>query len=172
MTRCCCSRPRVLMIAVLLLAATQVGCGYTWGAPYRQGIQTVHVEMFGSREFRRDIEFQLTEAVKKRIATDTPYRLSKKADADSLMSGEILEVRRAAFAPDPLSRLPRQQQLTLAIRLRWQDLRTGEFLIDQPLELQAMDYIPPLGETEDYGLQKVTDRMAEKITGRMYDQQW
>lgn len=166
------SARRLTLLALLVLAATQVGCGYSWGGPFRMGIDTVHVEMFTSREFRRDIEFQLTEAVKKRIATDTPYRLSRKAEADSLLSGEVLEVRRAAFAPDPLSRLPREQQLTLAIRLRWQDLRSGEFLIDQPIELQAVDYIPPLGETEAYALQKVTDRMAEKITGRMYDQEW
>lgn len=162
----------LLMPFVLLVAATQVGCGYSWGAPYRSGIKTIHVEMFSSREFRRDIEFQLTEAVKKRIGTDTPYRLATKSKADSVLSGEITEVRRAAFAPDPLSRLPREQQLTLAIRVRWQDLRSGEFLVDQPIELQAVDYIPPLGETEEYALQKVTDKMAEKITGRMYDQEW
>jgi hypothetical protein len=158
------------LLFVSLLFAT--GCGYSWGHSHRAGIETVHVEMFDTREFRRDIEFQLTEAVKKRIGSDTPYRLAEKDRADTTLRGEVLEVRRSSWAPDPLSRLPRQQQLTLAIRLQWQDLRSGEMLLDRPLELQAVDYTPPVGESEAYALQKVTDRMAEKITREMYDQAW
>lgn len=157
-------------LAVLLVGLT--GCGYTAGGPYRSGISTVHVEMFNARTYRRDLEFQLTEAVKKRIGSDTPYRLSEKADADTVLRGEVLRVDQVAWAPDPASRLPREKQIAMSVRVQWQDLRNGRLLIDQPIELTAADYAPPLGESEAYALQQVSDKMAEKIISGMYDPDW
>jgi hypothetical protein len=146
------------------------GCGYSSKGLFRSDIQTVCVEMFASREFRRDLEFMLTEAVKKRIATDTPYRLASREKADTILKGEVLEERQAAFAPDPQSRLPRDKQLTMIVRVQWEDLHTGRMLVDQPLELQAVDYLPPTGETEKFAQQRAIDRLAAKIVARMYDE--
>ena len=49
--------------------------------------------MFQSREFRRGLEFTLTEALQKRILQDTPYKIADKSTADTAISGEVLEVR-------------------------------------------------------------------------------
>ena len=68
-------------ISVILLIST--GCGYTTTRPFPTDIQRVHVEMFHSREFRRELEFRLTEAINKRIEMDTPYRIVSRADAES-----------------------------------------------------------------------------------------
>lgn len=148
------------------------GCGYQVNGAYRTGIRSIYVEMFESHEFRRDLEFMLTEAVKKRIGSDTPYRLASKEKADTVLSGEILEERQAAFAPDFISRLPREKQLTLGVRLRWQDIRNGKLLVEQPVLLQAVDYLTPTGETEKYAQQKVIDRLAARIVSKMYDEEW
>jgi hypothetical protein len=159
-------RPPALVAALLIL----VGCGYRVGPAelYRPGIQTVHVQIFASKEFRRDLEFKLTEAIQKRIATDTPYRLASPEKADTILKGEVLEVRQAAFATDYESRLPREKQLTLAVRVQWQDVRTGRMLLDQPIELQAVDYLTPTGETEAFAQEKAIDRLAAKIVSKMY----
>ncbi|MGD8454308.1 MAG: LptE family protein [Phycisphaerae bacterium] len=154
----------VLAGAVLLLS----GCGYRAGELYRAEVETVHVEMFASHEFRRDLEFKLTEAVKKRINLDTPYRLVDKQKADTILRGEVLEVRQAAFAPDYRSRLPREKQLTLAVRLQWEDVRSGRLLVDQPVELQAVDYLTPTGETEAFAQERAIDLMARKIVSKLY----
>ncbi|TWT40566.1 hypothetical protein RAS1_42790 [Phycisphaerae bacterium RAS1] len=154
---------------IVLLGFT--GCGYRAGAGelYRPGIRTVYVEMFASKEFRRDLEFSLTEAVKKRIGADTPYKLAAREKADTILKGELLEERQAAFAPDFASRLPREKQLTLAVRVEWKDLRSGELLIDQPVLLQSVDYLTPTGETEAFGQQKAIDKLAARIVAQMYD---
>jgi hypothetical protein len=144
------------------------GCGYRTDGLFREDIQTVYVDMFTTKEFRRDLEFALTEAVKKRIAMDTPYRLASKEKADTILLGEVLEVRQAAFAPDYESRLPREKQLTLAVRLLWKDQRSGRVLVDQPVELQAVDYIPPLGETDQLAEERAINRMSERIVKKMY----
>ena len=157
-------------LAGALAVATLTGCGYRTGGLYRTDIETVHVEMFASKEFRRDLEFTLTEAVKKRINLDTPYRLVSREKADTILTGEVLEVRQAAFAPDYRSRLPREKQLTLAVRVHWKDLRSGRTLVDQPVELQAADYLTPTGETEALAQQQAIDRLATKIVRKMYDE--
>jgi hypothetical protein len=161
---------RVLLVLGLLLPL--VGCGYEAGGPYRRDVRTVYVDMFDTKEFRRDLEFALTEAVKKRIATDTPYRLAERPQADTVLKAEVLEVRQAAFAPEPRSRLPREKQMTLAVRVEWKDLRTGKLLIDLPVLLTTVDYVPPLGESEFFGQDKVVERAAQRIVARMYDGDW
>lgn len=153
---------------LLMAGAILPGCGYRTGGLYRPNVETVHVEIFASKEFRRDLEFKLTEALKKRIGLDTPYRVADKGKADTILSGEVLEERQAAFAPDYESRLPREKQLTLAVRVQWKDLRSGRVILDQPVELQAADYVPPEGETEAWAQERAIDLLARRIVAKMY----
>lgn len=163
--------PRGASIVVsLTLLAMLSGCGYTVGGPFRADVKTIYVDMFESREFRRDLEFMLTEAVKKRIGTDTPYRLASREKADTILTGEVLEQRQAAFAPDFRTRQPRDKQLNLAVRVEWKDLKTGRILFEQRALLQAVDYLPPAGESEKFAQQKVIERMAARIVSKMYDE--
>ena len=76
----------------LMLAMGLTGCSYSTVRPFPTDIQTVHVEMFQSREFRRELEFRLTEAITKRVEIDTPYRIASRRTADTLLTGEILAV--------------------------------------------------------------------------------
>ena len=156
-------------ISIVVLLVVLPGCGYKAGGPYRTDIQTVYVEMFGSREFRRDLEFMLTEAVEKRIGADTPYRLAAREKADTILTGEVLEERQAAWAPDFLSRQPREKQLTLAVKLQWRDVRTGKLLADVPVQLQTVDYLTPTGETEKFAQERAVDGLARQIVAKMYE---
>lgn len=158
----------LLLLGILIALGGATGCGYKAGGPYRPDVHTVHVEMFGSREFRRDLEFMLTEAVKKRIGTDSPYRLAPREKADTILTGEVLEERQAAFAPDFRSRQPREKQLTLAVRVQWKDVRSGRLLVDEPVVLQAVDYLAATGETERFAQERAVNRLAERIVAKMY----
>lgn len=161
---------RLRRVAWLGLLLPLTGCGYTAGGPFRTGIRSVYVEMFESKEFRRDLEFLLLEAVKKRISIETPYRLAPREKADTILTAEVLEERQAAFAPDYQTRYPREKQLNLSIRVQWKDLRTGRILFDVPRLEQAADYLPAPGETEKFAQQKVSDRLASRIVSRMYEE--
>lgn len=159
-----------LVIGVILVLSGLTGCGYKAGGPFRSEIRTVYVDMVGSKEFRRDMEFTLTEALKKRIGTDTPYRLAPRKTADTILEAELLEERQTAFAPDYQSRQPREKSLTLAVRVRWKDVRTGRLLVDQPALLQAVDYVPPTGETEKFAQEKAINLLAARIVALMYEE--
>ncbi len=139
------------------------------GGPFRSDIKTVYVEIFESKTFRRNIEFDLTEALKKRIGTGTPYRVAPKEKADTILRGEIVEALQTAWAPDFRTRVPRDRQITLVCRIEWKDTRTGALLVEDEFRVQAVDYLPPAGETEVYALQKAAVRLADRIVDRMYE---
>ncbi len=156
--------PSVLTVSGLLWL---VGCGYSTARPFRADIQTVHVEMFHSREFRRELEFRLTEAIVKRIETDTPYRIATRQTADAVLTGEILAVDNRNFGDDFESDLPREIGSTVVLRFRIQDLRTGEILVDRPRFVFQTSYIPPVGETFTQGMTRALEGLAEQITETM-----
>ena len=90
---------RLLMsIPMIAMGWAAGGCSYSTGRPFPATVKTVYVEMFGSREFRRSLEFQLTEALQKRILMDTDYTLADKTRADTMLSGEVLDVRQIGRA--------------------------------------------------------------------------
>ncbi len=155
---------------VLLLAVgcgPLVGCGYSTKRPFSTDIQTVHVEMFQSKEFRRELEFRLTESVVKRIEMDTPYRIAPRATADALLTGEIVNVENRTFGQDFGTDLPREIGTTMVVRFRFQDLRSGDILVERPRFVYQTSYIPPVGETFTQGMTRAIDGLAEQIVETM-----
>lgn len=145
------------------------GCGYTTKRPFRQNIRSVYVPIFASKEFRRGLEFQLTEALQKRIIGETPYALAERPDADTELTGEVVEVRQASLGTDFRTDLPRETVATLVVRFRWKDLRTGKILVERDRFVQQVDYIRPVGEDFYLASQKGMDRLAERIVEQMED---
>jgi hypothetical protein len=143
------------------------GCSYTTDRPFPSGIRTVYVEMLQSKEFRRDLEFELTEALIKRIEMDTPYKIADKQNADTVLTGEILEVQQQTLGRDFRADRPREIGSTIIMRYRWKDLRTGDILVDRPRFAHMVTYIPPVGETFRKGMIRGLDGMAEAIVDTM-----
>lgn len=161
---------KMLGLSVGLAVATAFGsgCGYSTKRPFPSGISTVHVEMLQSREFRRELEFELTEALIKRIEMDTPYRIADAEHADTIFSGEILEVRQNVLGKRFDTGTPREQGAQVAIRYRWKDQRNGRILVERPRFVHQVGYIPAVGETFDKGVRvRGIDQMAERIVETM-----
>ncbi len=156
------------------------GCGYSTDRSEhfrtqntdKRPIRTVAVPIFQSREFRRDLELQLTEALKKRLEVETPYKLANESRADTAIYGEVLEVRQGTIGRDFRLVRPRETAMTMVVNWHWKDLRTGEILVNRPSFVQTVDYIRPLGEDFYHASQRVSDRMAERILEEMYADNW
>ena len=154
---------RLAIVLLALAAAVSSGCGYSSKRPFPTDIQTIHVEMFQSKEFRRELEFRLTEALVKRIQMDTPYRIAPRRTADALMTGEILAVENRTFGKDFDRNLPREIGSTIVVRFRLQDMRTGEILAQRRRFVFQTSYVPPVGETFDQGMTRGLEGLAEKM---------
>lgn len=158
---------RGMSVAISVSFMGLAGCTYSTQRPYRTDVKTIHVEMFHSKEFRRELEFQLTEALVKRIEMDTPYRVAARQQADALLSGEVLSVENRTFGDSFDTDLPREIGSTVVVRFRLQDMRTGEILAERPRFVYQTSYIPPVGETFGQGMTRALDGLAELIVEAM-----
>lgn len=161
-------------VAAFLIAALPIGgCGYSSERPFPRTdadghpIRTVAVDVFQSREFRRGLELQLTEALAKRIESETPYRIAGKANADTVLRGEVKDVRQATIGRDFRQNRPRETSATFVISMQWKDLRSGRILADRPNLMQTVDYVPPLHQDFYEASQEALDKLAERIVEQM-----
>jgi len=157
-------RASFIWVAALI---SVTGCQYSTERPFRTDIQTVHVEMFQSKEFRRELEFRLTESIIKRVEMDTPYRVASRERADAVLTGEILGVENQTFGKDFDTNLPREIGSTVVVRYQLKDMRTGEILLDRPRFVYQASYIPPVGETFTEGMTRALEGLAEQIVESM-----
>ena len=163
--------------AGLLLAALSAafgGCGYHIGSPYRTEIRSVYVPIFETQSFRRNLEFQLTEAVHKQIQLRTPFRLVKEGDADTKLTGKIVETTKRVLGETGFDD-PRELELLMVVEVTWEDLRSGEILMQQrvpltPEQVQLMSarsFAPEIGQSLATATQSSVDGIARKIVDMM-----
>ena len=157
-----------------LLAATLMGCGnvdpkvgYTSRSLFDENIKSVEVRIFSTKEFRRGLEFELAEALVKRIEADTPYKVLKGSRADTLLEGQLIRVSQAVLADLYDSDLPAEKQQQLVVDFTWKDLRSGQILAGERSVRVVAEYAPPVGENFFSGQQELMDEMARKIVNRM-----
>ena len=69
----------VFLFFVLSACFLLCGCGdtgvYSNESLFEDDVDSVYVEMFDSLSFRRGIEYELTDALAKRIEAETPYKV-------------------------------------------------------------------------------------------------
>ena len=75
--------------------------GYSNDSLFPQDIHTVCVHMFDNRSFRRNMEYDLTDALAKRIEAQTPYKIVSDQDrADTVITGQIVSISDSALTMD------------------------------------------------------------------------
>ncbi len=168
----------ILLIACLALLGTSGGCayhqagehgsdGYHWSSLYRQDIHTVAVPIFTSRDFHRGVEFQLSEALVKKIEAFTPYKVVDSAHADTILEGEIVSVHPLTISLNPATATPQEQQYTIVVNFAWKEVRSGKILVERRNFEETTVYYPTLGESQYVGSQSASERLALSIVHEM-----
>ena len=137
-------------------------------------IRSIHVPTFKSGSNRRSVEYQLTEAVQKQIQQRTPFRLVKDDDADTRLTGRIVDLRKSALGINQHSDA-RELQVNPLVEVTWKDLRTGKILIEQrvpmPPEMWQLatqpEFAPEVGQSLATVDQTAIDRLARNIVDIM-----
>lgn len=148
------------------------GCGYVVGQNYSADLRTVDVPIFENQTYRRDIEFQLTEAVHREIINRTPYKLVRGSSADTRLKGKILDVRKDVLG-ETMQDDPRELQLSYMVRVTWEDLRNGQLLSQQEVPLAPAE-IPLVGQSEmapevGQSLATATQDTVTRLASRIVD---
>lgn len=154
------------LAAAMLLTVS--GCsGYQNGWMYPQDVRTVYVEMFDTVSFRRGYEFTLTDAVCKRIESQTPYKIvSDRQKADTILSG-TLAIQNTVMSVDRYTGRPIEYETGVVVIVTWKDLRTGRILVENAEVTAAEDYSGVMGQTIDYSLSRAVNKAAVRVVELM-----
>lgn len=150
------------------------GCGYVVGNQFPREVRSIHVPIFKNNTYRRGLEYQLTEAVQREIQQRTTFRLVSQDDADTVLTGAIVEARKDVLGQNKFSD-PRSLQVNLQVRVTWEDRRSGRVLATdtQPIQPDAIalvgqaDFAPEVGQSQATAVQEANARMARKIVDMM-----
>jgi len=158
-----------------LLCLVQCGCGYMMGGAYNTAeVRTVAVPTFGNETFRRGMEFQLTEAIQNEIQNRTPFRIAKEPYADTRLSGRIIQLGKRSLNQSRFNDV-REVELSLAVEVTWEDIRTGQILAQEQMPLDPAStklltdtgFTPEVGQSLATAKQRVTQQMARQIVDMM-----
>ena len=145
--------------------------GYQVGNLHRPGIRSVAVPAFTRAKdvYRRGVEIRLTEAVVKQIQTHTPYTVTTRGRADTVLTGTLEQISQRVLNSDTDTGRTRELEMILVVSIRWKDLRTGEILLERKNLRAAGAYIPPAPLSEDFfqGSQDALNRLARRIVETM-----
>ena len=163
-------RCNLLLLPAALFLAALPGCGYTFGTPMVQGVRTVHVPVFKSDSFRRNLDYLLTEAVQKEVRTRTGYRLDDAETADTILRGRIVEIRKTPLSENRFDD-PRELQLMVGAEVTWVDRRSGQILQQQTFPLgpelsqqaSSVSFAPEVGHSLATAQQESATRLAARI---------
>jgi len=116
-----------LVAALVLVAGTLTGCGYTTSSLHPTEISTVAIPIFQSSEFRRGLEYELTRELVNLVELRTPYKVTSQERADSLLTGRVLGLQQTVVTEDE-DDVTTEAQVTLQVAYEWKDLRTGKVI--------------------------------------------
>lgn len=165
---------RVALISAIVSLITVSGCGYMLGTPTVPGVRTVHVEIFKSDSFRRNLDYLLTEAVQREVRTRGGYRLEEASIADTILKGRIIEIRKTPLSENRFDD-PRELQLMVGAEITWIDRRNGQVLQQKTFPLateltqqaSSVAFAPEVGQSLATAQQEAAQRLAARIVDLM-----
>jgi hypothetical protein len=155
------------LLAVAALALMMGSCGYTSKGLYNSSVRTVSVPVFANKTFRREWEFKLTEAIDKNIENRTPYKLASTKDADTELTGTIVEMEQNVLTRRVGTILPRETEVVVVVDFTWKDLRSGRVIVERKNFNRSSTEIMQIGERVADAEQLAIERLAAAIVEQM-----
>ncbi|MCK4913323.1 MAG: LptE family protein [Planctomycetes bacterium] len=166
---------KIIFIAFAGLAiASCIGfCGcslsdYSNESLFPQEIESVYVKMFDNRSFRRGIEYELTDALAKRIEAQAGYKIVSSLErADSVISGHIVDVTESTISTERETGRAMEKEVQLQATVSWKNLKTGELLIDNKTVTASATFSEWQRQSFQYASALAANNMARSIVELM-----
>jgi hypothetical protein len=146
------------------------GCmkGYSQNWLHPEDVNTVYLEMFDNRSFWRGVEYKLTDALGKRIESQSPYKIVSDRDkADTIIGGQLQSVGQSVLAMEREKGRALEKEVILRAVVQWKDLRTGEILLNNKQIVASFSYSDYLNQDFDYGSSAAANKLADRIVEAM-----
>jgi len=161
----------IAAVCVCICGCT-VMSGYSSEPLFPQEVCSVYVEMFDNQSFRRGIEYELTDALAKRIEADTPYKIISSRDrAETVLSGQIVQVSESALTSERQTGRALEKEVQLQAVVNWKNLKTGELLLNNRPVSASETYSQWQNQGFDYASTLAANNLARKIVELM-EKEW
>lgn len=162
----------IVIVAVFLFSGCDSLESYSDETLYPGGIESVYVEMFDNKTYQRGIEYDLTDALAKRIESETPYKIVTNRNlADTVISGYVTSLGTSVLSVEQESGRALEKESVLIAVVRWKNLKSGELLIDDREVQASASYSEWQNQGKDYAYSLAANKLARKITELM-ETQW
>ena len=146
--------------------------GYSNESVFPQDVRSVCLKMFDNQTFRRGVEYELSDALAKRIEVDTPYKIVSDSDrADSVMSGQIVSIGEIALSIDREVGTVLEKEVELRAVVNWKNLKTGQLMMDQLKISASASYSEYQQQDFMYASNLAANNLARKIVEQM-ERKW
>ena len=157
----------ILMFFALVFVFS--GCeGYSGDSLYTKDVDSVYLEMFENRGLRRGVEFEVTDALSKRIEAQTPYKIISNRDvADTIMSGEIVTIGESVAVSERETGRAIEMLVEIRAVVNWKNIKTGDLLIENMEVVGRSSYSRWQNQGFRYASGVAANNLAEKIVELM-----
>ncbi len=167
-----CSSYAVMYMVLSGLCGCAALKGYSNKSLFPGNVKSVCLEMFDNQTFWRGIEYELSDALSKRIETETPYKiLSDRNRADAVISGQIVSIGESALTTERETGRILEKEVELVAVVNWKNLNTGQLLINNQTVSSSASYSEYQMQDFKYGSSLAANKLARKIVELM-EQKW
>ena len=146
--------------------------GYSNESMFPEDVRSVCLEMFDNQTFRRGVEYELSDALAKRIEADTPYKIVSDSDrADSVINGQIVSIGELALSTDRDIGTVLEREVELRAVVNWKNLKTGQLMIDHVKVSASASYSAYQRQDFKYASALAANNLARKIVEQM-ERKW
>ena len=162
----------VWCLVCLLTSGCAEMSGYSDEPLFPQDISSVCLEMFDNQTFRRGVEYELSDALSKRIEVETPYKLVSSLDrADTVINGQIISIGVSELSTEREIGRVLETELELRAVVNWKNLNTGQLLIDNQTVSASASYSTYQMQDFKYASTLAANNLAQKIVELM-EEKW
>jgi hypothetical protein len=152
----------------VLSAFALTGCGYSLGYRVADGVVTIAIPIFNNHTFplRREIEYQLTDAMRREIQVRTQLVLTDESSADMVIYGTIKRFREQVVSEDRFDQVI-ESNIDVVVELVVEDLRHGKRSVLTVPRIQPFSI--ERGETFEQAQVRALEAVAQRLVTRLED---
>jgi hypothetical protein len=128
--------------------------------------------MFDNQSFWRNVEYDLSGALAKRIEAETPYKIITSRDrADTIISGQISSIDQSVITIERETGQALEKEVQIRAVVNWKNLKTGDLLVENRSVIASASYSDFQMQGFKYASSLAANKLAQKIVELM-ENEW